>query len=95
MMSEARALERLERDGLLFREGERLRTTRKWNAAMARAALRLSAEGSLSPASDLRLPIAVALLEFYGTETDDEVATLVDALAPIEAAEPASVWPAS
>lgn len=76
-------LERLEQDGLAVREGDDLRTTRKWQSAMARAALRLYEGGD--PGEDLRVPIASALLEIYGARVEDEaLAALVEAMLPIE-----------
>ncbi len=78
--------ERLAADGLLRREGDRYRTTRKWQAAMARAALRLY--GVNDRRSDLRVPITVALMDIYGaTLPDAELADAVEAMLRIEAAE--------
>ena len=77
---------RLESDGLLRREGGRYRTTRRWQAALARAAYRLVHEEE--PRSDLRVPIALALIERYGSDRpDEELARLVEIMLPIEAAE--------
>ena len=76
----------LEADGLLRREGDRLRTTRRWQTAMARAAFRLV--GSGVDGDDLRVPVAAALVELYGDErTEDELADLVEAIVPIERRE--------
>ncbi len=78
------SLRRLEADGLVVREREDLRTTRKWQGAMARAALRLYEAGD--PGHDLRVPIAGALLEIYASALDDEeIAGLVEAMLPVEA----------
>jgi hypothetical protein len=75
---------RLEADGLATRQGLELRTTRKWQGAMARAALRLYEAGD--PGHDLRVPIAAALLEIYGSALEDEdLAQLVEAMLPVEA----------
>lgn len=80
------ALRGLERDGLLRREQAVLRTTKRWQAAMARAALRLYRAGEDS--DDLRIPIAAALFELYGPDVMRErMAELVEAMLPIEAAE--------
>lgn len=80
------ALARLESCGLIRMDGVRYRTTRRWQGAMARAALRLLAEGEHS--SDLRVPITHALVELFGSHLDDdELASLVEAVTPIEAAE--------
>jgi hypothetical protein len=77
------AQHRLEADGLVTREGNELRTTRKWQGAMARAALRLYEVGD--PGRDLRVPIASALLEIYGTSLEDEeIANLVETMLPVE-----------
>jgi len=51
---------------------------------MSRAALRLAARDD----DDLRVPIALALLDFYGEAPDDVLAALVDVLVPIEALAP-------
>lgn len=80
------AQRRLEADGLATRDqrkGDQLRTTRRWQGAMARAALRLYEAGD--PGHDLRVPIAAALLELYGADLEDEaLAGLVEAMLPIE-----------
>lgn len=78
-------LEPLIEDGLLRREGDRLRTTARWQAALARAAFSLQRAGA--PWRDLRLPIAAALAERYAELPDDELAQLVEALLPVEEAE--------
>jgi hypothetical protein len=78
-------LEALLSDDLIRRDGDRLRTTPRWQAAMARAALRLQRGGA--PWRDLRLPIAAALLERYPEATDTELASLVEAMLPVEEAE--------
>ena len=82
-------LERLVRDGLLTRTGPGYRTTVRWQGAMARAALHLWREDEGGRGElDLRVPIAVALVSLYRDAlTDQEIATLVVALLPIEAAE--------
>ncbi len=50
---------------------------------MARAAMRLIAAGD--DGADLRVPIADALVELYGTEVSDEVlADMIEVLLPIE-----------
>jgi hypothetical protein len=77
-------------DGLIRHDGQRARTTPRWQAAMARAALRLQAAGA--PWNDLRLPIVSALLERYPDATDDDLAGLVEAMLPIEEAELAAAW---
>lgn len=80
------ALASLERDGLLRRESDRYRTTRKWQSAMIRAAGKLYAAGD--PGEDMRVPIATALVEIYGeTLPDDALVQYVEALLPVEDAE--------
>jgi hypothetical protein len=78
------ARRRLETDGLVKRERDELRTTRRWQGAMARAALRLYEAGD--PGLDLRVPIVAALLEVYeATLADDEIVHLAEAMLPVEA----------
>ena len=80
------ALQQLERDGLLRREQASFRTTKRFQAAMARAAFRLFRTGDAG--DDLRLPIAAALFELYGPDhPSNQIAELVDVLLPIELAE--------
>lgn len=81
------ALVQLEQDGLLRKERSVHRTTRRWQAAMARAALRLfHTDGARD--DDLRIPIACALLEIYGPEaTRERIAELTETMVAIEAAE--------
>ena len=70
--------------GLLEQEGDSLRTTRKWQSAMARASLHLYQQGD--DGDDLRVPIARALIELCGDSMDDEeLAHCVAAMLPIEA----------
>jgi hypothetical protein len=78
-------LARLEADGLIRREGERYRSTRRWQAAMARAAFHMYGTGDQG--GDLRVPIVRALLEVYGDLPDLEIVRFVEQLLPIEAAE--------
>ncbi len=81
----ARALERLESDGLLERIAGALRTTRRWHGAMALATMRLLGQQA---ERDLRLPIAAALVEIYGPALrTDDLADMLQALLPIEASE--------
>ena len=80
------ALEQLVADGLLERRGAQLRTTRRWQSAMARAAFRLLCEQG--DGEDLRVPIVVALVELYGdTVPSDRLVMFVDALLTIECRE--------
>jgi hypothetical protein len=62
----------------------RLRTTRRWQGALARAAVRLYAEGA--PWKDLRLPIAAALVELLSTD-DDTLVACVDVMLAVEVEE--------
>jgi len=80
------ALLRLEADGFVSLASGVARTTRKFQSAMARAASQLLALGT--DCSDLRVPIASALLEGYGGALlDGELADLIEAMLPIELAE--------
>ena len=93
-MPEPGPVERLVADGLLWTDGGRPRTTSRWQASVARAALRLQAERA--PWKDLRLPIALAVVERYPFLPDEEVARLIEAILPVEEAELAGVrWPAA
>jgi hypothetical protein len=88
-------IERLVTDGLLREDGpSALHTTRRWQGAMARAALRLlgdDLEDEDEDEDDLRVPIACALLEVYGARyDDDEIAEAVALMLPIELAEMSS-----
>jgi hypothetical protein len=83
-MPDGDALAALEADGLVARDASGVRPTRRWRAAMARAARRLALEQA--PWKDLRLPIAVALVELRGDLADEELVRRVEALLPIEAA---------
>jgi hypothetical protein len=82
-MPDEEILAALEDEGLVARDGATVRPTLRWRAAMARAARRLALEGA---PWDLRLPIAVALLELRRELSDDELARRIEALLPIEAA---------
>jgi hypothetical protein len=83
--NEARAARaRLEVDGFIVADGPTWKTSRRWQQAMARAAAQLYAAGD--PGEDLRVPIALALVEIYAGRVEDEtVAELVEAMLPIEA----------
>jgi len=84
-MPEPDAIGRLLADGLLRRDGPRLRTTRRWQAGLARAAAAL--REAEAPWRDLRLPLAAALAAWYPAAGDDELAGLVEAALPIEETE--------
>jgi hypothetical protein len=84
-MPERDPIGRLVADGLLRRDGSRVRTTRRWQAGMARAAASLQAAGA--PWRDLRLPLAAALYAWYPAASDDELAGLIEAALPVEEAE--------
>jgi hypothetical protein len=92
-MPEPSPLARLFGDGLLTRDDAAARTTARWQGAMARAALRLQVERA--PWGDLRLPIAMALVELYGSLPDEELASYVEAVLPIEERELAPLLGAS
>lgn len=77
------ALRRLADDGYIRRDDGRYRTTRRWQGAMARAAIRLASMND--PGDDLRVPIAHALLEAYGADiSDPQLAEFITAMLPIE-----------
>jgi hypothetical protein len=79
-------IEQLVADGLLRREAGVLRTTRRWQAAMARAAYGLARAGD--GGDDLRVPIAAALIELYGDHFGDkDLVDAIAAIAPVEAGE--------
>jgi hypothetical protein len=79
------ALARLETDGFIVPSGAAWRTSRRWQQAMARAAAKLYEAGD--PGEDLRVPIALAIVDAYaGTVDDESVAELVEAMLPIEVA---------
>ena len=82
-MPDPAVLARLEADGLVRLDGGTARTSRRSQAALARAASRLLAQGA---PFDLRLPIAAALVELDAGLADEEIARRVEALLPIEAA---------
>jgi len=78
-------LERLELDGFVERTVDGVQTTKRWQAAMSRAALQMYQYGETL--TDLRVPIAAALIERY---EGLDAATLADAVAlmlKIESAE--------
>jgi hypothetical protein len=83
-MPEEAAVRRLVEEGFLDLGEAGLSTTRRWQAALARAALTLQRAGA---PWDLRLPIAMALADQDPALTDREVAELVEAMVPVQAAE--------
>ena len=84
-MATVSALTRLMVDGWVRSGPEGARTTARWQAAMARAALRLYRGDE--PWKDLRLPIVAALLDVYDDLSDAELASFVEAMLPIEQRE--------
>ena len=83
-MPDEEILAALEAEGLVSRDDAGVKPTRRWRAAMARAARRLALEHA--PWKDLRLPIAVALVELRSNLSDQGIARRVEALLPLEAA---------
>jgi hypothetical protein len=83
-------LERLVGRGLVRYDSGRARTTPRWQAAMARAALGLQRAGA--PWKDLRLPVVTAMIERFPEATDEDIADLVEAMVGIEEAELAPLW---
>jgi hypothetical protein len=81
--SNGEALARLEADGWIERQGATWRTSRRFQRAMARAAAALYDAGD--PGDDLRVPIALALLDTYQSQLqDNDLAELVETMLPIE-----------
>jgi len=81
--TEPLALTRLAADDLIERRGAAWRTSRRFQRAMARAAVSLYEAGDAG--DDLRVPIALALLEVYGGKVHDETfAELIETMLPIE-----------
>jgi len=79
------ALARLETDGWIERREHTWKTSRRWQQAMARTAVKLYEAGDAG--DDLRVPIVLALLDTYQDEVNDEdLADLTEAMLPIEAA---------
>lgn len=78
------SLERLERDGLVERAQDGgYATTSRWQAALRRSLARLVAQGEQD--GDIRVPVALALVEFYKDQaTDEELAERVLVLAELE-----------
>jgi hypothetical protein len=75
--------QKLQRDGLIEERAGQWRTTSRWMGAMSRSALSLLTRGERG--SDLRVPIALALVDVYGEEaSEDELAALVEVMLPIE-----------
>jgi hypothetical protein len=67
---------RLERDGFIeYGRGTDRAGTKRWHAALARAALRLYQDGE--DLVDLRVPIAAALAERYEADCEAEIAEAV------------------
>ncbi len=83
-MPDDAAVRRLIEDGFVDLGETGLRTTRRWQAALARAALALQRAGA---PWDLRLPIAAALADLAPGLSDRELAELVEAMVPVQAAE--------
>jgi hypothetical protein len=83
-VSREEAIAQLTEAGLVALVDGRVRTTRRWQGALARAALRLYE--AQAPWKDLRLPIAAALVERFSVD-DDTLVAYVDAMLAIEPAE--------
>jgi hypothetical protein len=80
---------RLVGEGLLRAEGDALRSTPRWQAAVMRAAQRLLRQGEKG--EDVRVPIAAALLELFPHASDAELAAMTLRMAEIEAREAGAV----
>ena len=83
-MRDDAAVQRLIEHGFLCLGEGGLGTTRRWQAAVARAALALQRAGA---PWDLRFPIAAALAEEAPGLSDPDLAELVEAMLPVQAAE--------
>jgi len=78
--------QRLLEDGLIEERHGEWRTTTRWMGAMSRAAFSLLAVDDRG--EDLRVPIALALVNLYGADLPDaQIAGLVEAMLPIEERE--------
>ncbi len=84
-LTEERALERLVEDGFLRHDDGVLRTTARFQAALARAAYAL--QRASAPWHDLRLPIAAALAAHYRSLGDQDLAVIVEAMLSVEERE--------
>ena len=79
------AIKRLQNARIIEISASGTKSTRRWQAAMARAALDLLARND--PSEDIRVPITYALLQLYGnTISDNDLFDLVTAMLPIEQA---------
>lgn len=84
-MPGSEALVELHEHGLIAPRGDTFRTTARWQAAMARAALRLVTDGT-DDGRDLRVRVVLALLDFFHDASDAQLCVLADTLVPIELA---------
>ena len=81
-MPDHHALERLIADGFVRPFKDHFVPTPRWHAAVARAAVALMLQGE--ELDDLRVPVAWALSEVYGTSSsDDEVVEMVAVMTPL------------
>ena len=78
-------VQRLERDGFLERTCDGLQTTKRWQAAMSRAAVKMYSYGETL--TDLRVPVAAALVERYCDADAEELAEAVGVMLRVESAE--------
>jgi hypothetical protein len=83
-MPELDAIAALEAAGLLESSPAGLRTTRRWHAAMSRAASRLHESGA--PWMDLRLPVVAALAELVPSD-DETLVRYAAAMLAVESGE--------
>jgi hypothetical protein len=84
MRSREEAIAQLTAAELVSLHEGRLRTTRRWQGALARAAARLYAEGA--PWKDLRLPIVETLVEVLSVD-DDTLVACVEVMLGVEVDE--------
>lgn len=77
------AFNKLAEEGLVVLSEAGPVATKRWQAALARAALRLSELGD--EGEDMRVPIAQALYELCGDrDSDDELIAKVDAMLSVQ-----------
>lgn len=82
--SQVEALDALARSGLVALSDSGWHTTRRWQAAMMRAASKLV--GSAPGDEDLRVPVAMALVELLGEDiADEDLAVYIGAVLQLEA----------
>lgn len=85
MLDEMAWLERLEADGFVRRQANGTLLTKRWHAALARASLALYKAGDTM--TDVRAPVARAILDAYPDESEESVVIAIRAVLPVVIAE--------